>query len=326
MLAKHADMTGGSASPIRRMRTPVRSRAVIDCPDNDPRLRASAPQRRTMMSHPRPGRLGHAGCVVLCVPARSQLRWHRPSRPGGDRSMVNLSFLLRARLGAGTEPHTVSESMKSDTEPFSGPSGSVKRKPTRRFPAEPLGLADVEALRAACSRRAPTGIRNRALLAVLFRSGLRISEALSLYPKDLDPVGGSLRVLHRKGDRARTAALPPDAAEAIDRWLDARRKLGITARRPLFCTLRGEALWNSYVRTLCKRLAAKAGVEKRVHPHGFRHGWALGQVQAGVSLNAIQALLGHRSRHRTSVYLQHIAPAAAVAEATAKTTHLAVQP
>ena len=51
----------------------------------------------------------------------------------------------------------------------------VKRRPARRFPAEPLALADVEALRAGCSRRAPTAIRNRALLAVLFRSGLRIS-------------------------------------------------------------------------------------------------------------------------------------------------------
>jgi site-specific recombinase XerD len=51
----------------------------------------------------------------------------------------------------------------------------------------------VEALRAACSRRAPTGIRNRALLAVLFRSGLRISEALALYPKDLDPWSRSIR-------------------------------------------------------------------------------------------------------------------------------------
>jgi site-specific recombinase XerD len=91
-------------------------------------------------------------------------------------------------------------------------------------------------------------------------------------------------------------------------------------------TLRGESLWDSYVRTLCKRLAEKAGVEKRVHPHGFRHGWALGQVRSGVSLNAIQALLGHRSLHTTSVYLQHIAPAAAVAEATAKTSHLAIQP
>jgi site-specific recombinase XerD len=88
----------------------------------------------------------------------------------------------------------------------------------------------------------------------------------------------------------------------------------------------GRVLWDSYVRTLCKRLAAKAGIEKRCHPHGLRHGWALAQVQAGTSLNAIQQLLGHRSLHTTSVYLQHIAPAAAVAEATAKTAHLAVAP
>jgi integrase/recombinase XerD len=202
----------------------------------------------------------------------------------------------------------------------------VKRKPTRRFPAEPLTLADVEALRAACSRRAPTGIRNRALLAVLFRSGLRVSEALALFPKDIDPSGGMLRVLRGKGDKARTAPLPTDAADAVDRWLECRKRLGLTGRHPLFCTLKGEALWDSYVRTLCKRLAAKAGVEKRVHPHGFRHGWALGQVQAGVSLNAIQQLLGHRSLHTTSVYLNHLAPAAAVAEATSKTVHLAVQP
>jgi integrase/recombinase XerD len=66
----------------------------------------------------------------------------------------------------------------------------VKRTPARRLPAEPLALADVEALRAACSRRAPTGIRNRALLAILFRSGLRISEALALFAKDIDPAGG----------------------------------------------------------------------------------------------------------------------------------------
>jgi site-specific recombinase XerD len=202
----------------------------------------------------------------------------------------------------------------------------VKRKRARRFPAEPLTLADVEALRAACSRRAPTGIRNRALLAVLFRSGLRISEALALFPKDLDASRGSLRVLHGKGNKARTAPLPPDAAEAIDRWLDCRKRLRLTGRQRLFCTLRGEPLWDSYVRTLCKRLAAKAGIEKRVHAHGLRHGWALAQVQSGTSLNAIQQLLGHRSLHTTSVYLQHIAPSAAVAEATTMTAHFAVEP
>ena len=71
------------------------------------------------------------------------------------------------------------------------------------------------------------------------------------------------------------------------------------------------------VRALCKRVAAKAGVGKRVHPYGLRHGWALAQVQSGTSLNAIQHLFGHGSLHTTSAYLQHIAPVAVVAEATA---------
>jgi hypothetical protein len=131
--------------------------------------------------------------------------------------------------------------------------------------------------------------------------GLRISEALGLFPKDLDPAGGSLRVLHGKGNKARTAPLPGDAAEAVNRWLDCRNRRRLTGRHPLFCTLKGEPLWDSYVRELCKRLAAKARIEKRVHPHGLRHGWALGQVQAGTSLNAIQQLLGDRSPHTTSV-------------------------
>src|SRR5262249_16507995 len=135
------------------------------------------------------------------------------------------------------------------------------RRPTRRLPAEPLVLADVEALRGACSRRAPTGIRNRALLAVLFRSGLRISEALALLPTDIDPGGGMLRVLHGKGNKARTAPLPTDAAEAVDRWLECRKRLRLTGRHRLFCTLRGQPLWDSYARALCKRLATKAGVE-----------------------------------------------------------------
>jgi site-specific recombinase XerD len=95
---------------------------------------------------------------------------------------------------------------------------------------------------------------------------------------------------------------------------------------PALLHVKGEPLWDSYMRTLCKRLAAKAGVEKRCHPHGFRHGWALGQVESGTSLPVIQLLLGHSSLATTATYVSHIAPAKAVAEATAKTGHLAVEP
>jgi len=112
----------------------------------------------------------------------------------------------------------------------------------------------------------------------------------------------------------------------VDRWLDCRKRLQLSGRHPLFCTLKGDSLWDFYVRTLCKRLAAKAGIEKRVHPHGFRHGWALGQVETGTSLPVIQRLVGHSSLATTTTYVSHIAPARAVAEANGRTVHLAVQP
>ena len=69
----------------------------------------------------------------------------------------------------------------------------------RKYPAEPLTEKEVRSLLAKCSGRAPTGIRNRALLTVLYRGGLRISEALALEPKDLDSKEGTIRVLHGKG-------------------------------------------------------------------------------------------------------------------------------
>jgi site-specific recombinase XerC len=70
----------------------------------------------------------------------------------------------------------------------------------RTFPPEPLTADEVKSLIMACSNRAPTGIRNRALIVMLYRGGLRISEALALRPKDLNCIAGSVRILHGKGD------------------------------------------------------------------------------------------------------------------------------
>ena len=81
---------------------------------------------------------------------------------------------------------------------------SIERTgPRRRLPPEILTDAEVCALMRVCSRHAPTGLRNRALIALLYRAGLRINEALSLYPKDLELAGGSVRVLNGKGGRSR---------------------------------------------------------------------------------------------------------------------------
>ena len=178
----------------------------------------------------------------------------------------------------------------------------------KRYPAEPLTADEVRSLVKACSTRAPTGIRNRALITVLCRGGLRISEALALEPKDLDRNEGSIRVLHGKGDRSRTIGLDHGAFAIVELWLDRRRGLGINGHRRVFCTLAGAPLSTAYVRALLPRLARKAGIEKRVHAHGLRHTHAAELAREGVRMNVIQAQLGHSSLATTDRYIRHIEP------------------
>lgn len=177
-----------------------------------------------------------------------------------------------------------------------------------KLPAEVLTEAEVSALVRACSNKAPTGIRNRALLVLLYRGGLRIGEALALRPKDLDRVAGTIRVLHGKGDKARTIGLDPQAFAMLERWLDKRAALGINGHSTVFCTLKGEPVSASYVRTLLPRLGRRAGVEKRVHAHGLRHTHAAELAREGVPARLIQAQLGHESLQTTDTYLRRIAP------------------
>jgi len=212
----------------------------------------------------------------------------------------------------------------------------------RRLPPEVLSHAEVCALIEACGRYAPLGLRNRALIALLYRAGLRINEALSLYPKDLDLADGSVRVLHGKGGKSRTVGLDPGAAAIIERWLEARSTClalslavqpemrpnrpqaygsapaSVTApryafgRQPVFCTLRGQPMSASYVRRLLKRLAARAGIEKRVHAHGLRHTHAAQLRAEGVDIAIISRQLGHTSITTTARYLDHLAPRAVI--------------
>jgi site-specific recombinase XerD len=189
---------------------------------------------------------------------------------------------------------------------------NAKRTPANKgqhYPAEILTAEEVRALVKACSNRAPTGIRNRALIVVLYRGGLRISEALQLTPKDANRAAGTVTILRGKGGKRRTIGLDPGAFAVLERWLDRRAKLGINGRAPIFCTLKGEPLATAYIRALMPRLARKAGIERRVHAHGLRHTHAAELAMEGKPMNLIQAQLGHASLAVTSTYLAHIAPA-----------------
>jgi site-specific recombinase XerD len=183
----------------------------------------------------------------------------------------------------------------------------------KTLPPEPLTHLEVLALLRACSSKAPTGQRNAALIVLLWRAGLRCSEALDLYAKDIDAHAHTIRILHGKGNRSRTVGLDATAFAVIARWMDTRKAMGINGRAPLLCTLKGKKLSTSYVRTLLPRLAAKAGIEKRVHAHGLRHSHAADLMREGVPVNVIQKQLGHANLSVTTAYLDHIAPEQVVA-------------
>ena len=95
----------------------------------------------------------------------------------------------------------------------------------RRFPPEVLTASEVHRLMGACSPESTTGVRNRVLIATLYRAGLRIAEALSLLPKDIDLDAGTVRVLHGKGDRSRTVGIDAGATDLIRTWLKVREGL-----------------------------------------------------------------------------------------------------
>jgi integrase len=197
----------------------------------------------------------------------------------------------------------------------------------RKLPPELLTPDEVRALLAACSASAPTGVRNRALLVVLYRAGLRLDEALALTPVDIDVdvAGGVVRVGQRGvGHPRETGGVPPTTAAGaakervvgidtatlaiVDEWRSVRRSLGLTDDPPLFCTLSGGPLHPAYVRQLLPRLAEKAGIGKRVHAQGLRHTHAAELAAEGLPAEVIQAQLGHESLASTDRYLRRIPP------------------
>lgn len=191
------------------------------------------------------------------------------------------------------------------------PTHSSRRLPAnrgRRYPPEVLTPLEIRALLEACNSNPETALRNRSFFTLLYRAGLRCSEALALEPKDVDFVSMSIRILHGKGDRARTVGIDPGALDVVQQWVDERSRRGFDDSQPLFCTRRGLPMPSSYVRSIIKRLGIQAGIPKRVHAHGLRHTHAYELMMEGIPIPIIQRQLGHSSLATTDIYLSHIAP------------------
>jgi site-specific recombinase XerD len=212
--------------------------------------------------------------------------------------------------------------------PRDGPRAAVNlvnlrnpRKPSerraRRRPIDVLSPQEVLALMRACSRRAPTGVRNAALIGLMYGAGLRVSEALDLELKDLDLDELTVTVQNGKGDKRRVVALMPDAVAVVARWLDRREALRIGRAGYVFCTLTtgasgphptapGGRLSREYVGRFLRHLAKRAGISKRVHPHGFRHSHADLIRRRGFDVEEVRRQLGQSDLAVTTRYLDHL--------------------
>lgn len=151
--------------------------------------------------------------------------------------------------------------------------------------------------------RYPTGVRDRALIRVMYCAGLRCSEALDLKPRDVQLARNEVRVNQGKGGKDRVVWIDATTVEILDRWKQTRPRSDY-----FFCTLKGRRLRDSDVRDMMARRGRKAGIQIRVHPHLLRHTYASELLEDGYTVVEVQRLLGHARLETTALYL-HVADA-----------------
>jgi site-specific recombinase XerD len=184
--------------------------------------------------------------------------------------------------------------------------GRPPRNKGMSYPADPPTVEEIVTVMRAAGDGAD-GARLRALIVILWRAGLRISEALGLAETDLDASRGAVLVRKGKDGRRREVGMDRWAWEQLEPWLEIRSRLPVGA---LLCVIRGETAgrhWEqSAARKQLRRTAAMAGVRRRFAPHQLRHAHAIEMAHEGVPLVVIQRQLGHAHLGITSIYLQGI--------------------
>jgi integrase/recombinase XerC len=148
-------------------------------------------------------------------------------------------------------------------------------------------------------------LRDRALVELLYGTGLRVSEASALDVRDVDLQRGDVRVMG-KGGKERVIPIPGKARDALAVYLESRRMPGVLAQ-PLFPSLRSREgqlvrLGSRDIRRILKTRAQRVGIVDRVHPHRLRHSYATHLLDMGADLREIQELLGHASLSTTEKY------------------------
>jgi integrase/recombinase XerD len=173
--------------------------------------------------------------------------------------------------------------------------------PQKRLP-RPVASADLSALLDAPSPETSTGMRDRALLELLYASGARVSEVSGLDVSGYDPRAGTVRVMG-KGSKERIIPVHDEAQRRLATYLEhARPALVRTPTEALFLSSRGNRLSPDAIRRMLKKHLAAAGASLDISPHDLRHTFATHLLENGADLRTVQELLGHVALSTTQIY------------------------
>jgi integrase/recombinase XerD len=236
-----------------------------------------------------------------------------PERVSAEVLRSFLEYITKMGLGAQTQGRILS-GLKSFFK-FLVFEGVTEDDPTvliegpkrgRKLP-DTLSFHEIENILNAIDLSTPEGARNRAMLEVLYSSGLRVSELIDLRLNNLYADSGFLRV-RGKGNKERLVPIGREALKYVGIYVD-----GVRGRPPLkapktgfesyvFLNRNGSKLTRVMVFTIIRDLAARIGLKKSISPHTFRHSFATHLIEGGADLRAVQEMLGHESITTTEIY------------------------
>ena len=148
------------------------------------------------------------------------------------------------------------------------------------------------------NKRYPTGLRNKAIMALMLHCGLRISEIVNLRPSNINLTKGKLRIVSGKGDKDRDLAIPEYLIDLLDSW----RKKRLVGDY-FFATLKGKKLSSRYLQQMVKRYAIKAEITKKISPHVLRHSYATQYYRQTKDIETLRRILGHSDISTTTIYI-----------------------
>jgi integrase/recombinase XerD len=230
---------------------------------------------------------------------------------------ADLLTFIAGRVESGAKPRSTARQLSSFRRFFryimregmrdTDPTADIEMPRIGRSLPKTLSEEEVDALLKAPNTEEPLGHRDRAMLELLYATGLRVSELINLKQSQVNFNQGVLRIVG-KGDRERLIPIGEESQRWLQEFLDGPRMEILLERQTdyLFPTRRGDRMTRQAFWHIIKRYAQKADVHKKMSPHSLRHAFATHLLNRGADLRVVQLLLGHSDLSTTQIYT-HVA-------------------